>query len=45
MLRPEFELVNREDMNIPTCVKSADEAIDILREHHARWRLRQEAGA
>jgi uncharacterized protein (TIGR00730 family) len=42
MLRPDLELVNPEDMTIPTCVKSADEAIAMLREHHARWRLHQE---
>jgi len=45
MLRPGFELVNPEDLDIPTCVKSADEAIGVLREHHARWGLRQEGGA
>ena len=44
MLRPGIELVNPEDIDIPTCVKSADEAIAVLREHHARWRLRQIGG-
>ncbi len=42
MLRPGFELVNPEDMAIPTCVRSADEAIAVLREHHARWQFHQE---
>lgn len=42
MLRPGFELANPEDMAIPRCVNSADEAMAILREHHARWRLAQE---
>jgi len=37
MLRPGFELANPEDMSIPLCVNSADEAIAIVREHHARW--------
>lgn len=37
MLRPSFELVSPEDMTIPRCVKSADEAIAILKERHARW--------
>jgi uncharacterized protein (TIGR00730 family) len=30
-------LANREDMSIPTCVNTADEAIRLVREHHARW--------
>jgi hypothetical protein len=38
MLRPGFELVKPEDIAIPRCVDSADEAIAIVREHHARWR-------
>jgi len=37
MLRPGFELANPEDMTIPHCVKGVDEAIAILKEHHARW--------
>lgn len=40
MLRPGFELANAEDMDIPRCVKSADEAIAILTEQHARWQQR-----
>jgi len=39
MLRPGFELANPEDMGIPRCVRTADEAMAILREDHARWRL------
>jgi uncharacterized protein (TIGR00730 family) len=30
-------LANAEDMSIPRCVNSADEAIALLREHHSRW--------
>jgi uncharacterized protein (TIGR00730 family) len=30
-------LANAEDMSIPRCVNSADEAIAMIREHHARW--------
>lgn len=41
MLRPGFELVNSEDMAIPRCVKTADEAIAVLRENHAQWQLIQ----
>jgi uncharacterized protein (TIGR00730 family) len=41
MLRPGFELANAEDMKIPSCVDGADEAIAIIREHHARWQAGQ----
>jgi len=37
MLRPGFELANAEDMKIPHCVDNAEQAIAIVREHHARW--------
>lgn len=37
MLRPGFELANAKDMKIPCCVDTADEAIAIVREHHAYW--------
>jgi len=37
MLRPGLELANPEDMNIPSCVDSADEAIAIIRDHYAQW--------
>jgi len=30
-------LANAEDMAIPCCVNTADEAIAVLREHHAKW--------
>jgi len=39
MLRPGFELANPEDMQIPSCVDSADGAIAIIRDHHAQWQL------
>jgi uncharacterized protein (TIGR00730 family) len=38
MLRPGFELASAEDMKIPRCVDTAEQAIAIVREHHARWR-------
>jgi len=41
MLRPGFELANAEDMKIPHCVDGADQAIAIIREHHARWQAAQ----
>jgi uncharacterized protein (TIGR00730 family) len=37
LLRPELPLASASDMNIPTCVDTADEAIALIREHHARW--------
>jgi hypothetical protein len=37
MLRPGFELANREDMATPRCASSADEVLAIIHEHHARW--------
>ena len=45
MLRPGFELASPEDMKIPRCVDTADEAVAIVREHHARWRTGQTQGA
>jgi hypothetical protein len=36
-------LANAEDMDIPRCVNTADEAIALLREHHARWLAGQKA--
>jgi uncharacterized protein (TIGR00730 family) len=38
LLHPEAPLANPEDLKIPQCVNSGDEAIALLREHHARWR-------
>jgi hypothetical protein len=37
MLRPGFELANAEDMKIPICVDTGAEAVDAIRDHHARW--------
>ena len=37
LLKPELNLANTEDLAIPRCVKTADEAIALLREHHAKW--------
>ena len=44
MLRPGFELAKAEDMKIPQCVDTADEAIAIIREHYAQWQLQREGG-
>jgi uncharacterized protein (TIGR00730 family) len=37
LLKPELSLASPEDMDIPRCVKTADEAIALLRDHHAKW--------
>jgi uncharacterized protein (TIGR00730 family) len=37
LLKPELNLANAEDMSIPRCVNTADEAIALIREHHAKW--------
>lgn len=44
MLRPGFELASPEDMKIPQCVDTADEAIAIIRAHHADWQRKQKDG-
>ncbi len=37
LLTSQPPLANPEDMNIPRCVGTADEAVALIREHHARW--------
>jgi uncharacterized protein (TIGR00730 family) len=36
-------LANPQDMDIPRCVNTADEAVALIREHHARWLQEQRA--
>jgi uncharacterized protein (TIGR00730 family) len=36
-------LANPEDMTIPRCLNTADEAVALIREHHARWLRAQQA--
>ena len=43
MLDPRLHLVDIEDLSIPRCVDTADEAIALIREHHGRW-LRAQPG-
>lgn len=38
MLDPRLPVVNVEDLSIPRCVATADEAIAVIPEHHSRWR-------
>jgi uncharacterized protein (TIGR00730 family) len=37
LVSKELQLANPEDMLIPQCVNTADEAIALLQSHHARW--------
>lgn len=37
LLSPQLHLANEEDLDIPTCVNSGDEAIALLRKHQADW--------
>jgi uncharacterized protein (TIGR00730 family) len=41
MLDPKTPLASPEDMNIPVCVDTADEAIAAVRDVHARWLAEQ----
>ena len=43
MLGFDPQLANHEDIELPTCVAGADQAIGLVREHHARW-AEQKAG-
>jgi len=38
MLDPRLALANPEDLKIPRCVDTADEAIAVLRDVHAKWK-------
>jgi hypothetical protein len=37
MLDPRLALINEEDLKIPQCLDTADEAIAVVREFHAKW--------
>jgi uncharacterized protein (TIGR00730 family) len=41
MLDPQLPVVNVEDLSIPRCVATADEAIAVIREHHGQWQRAQ----
>jgi uncharacterized protein (TIGR00730 family) len=41
LLHPQLHLANPEDLDIPTCVETADEAISLLRAHYAKWEKSQ----
>jgi hypothetical protein len=37
LLRPEFPLANPEDLAIPHCVDTAEQAITVIRKRHQEW--------
>jgi hypothetical protein len=41
MLDPTLALANPEDLQIPTCLDTADEAIAVVRDLHRKWQARQ----
>jgi len=41
MLDPRLALANPEDLQIPQCVDTADEAITLVRDRHHAWQLQQ----
>jgi uncharacterized protein (TIGR00730 family) len=41
LLKSEPPLANPEDIDIPKCVNTADEAIALLRDHHAKWQAQK----
>jgi len=41
MLNPAFPLARPEDMKIPLCLNSADDAIAVIKKHYAVWRKEQ----
>jgi uncharacterized protein (TIGR00730 family) len=41
MLSTDPPLANTQDMDIPQCVATADEAVAIIRKHHAQWQQDQ----
>ena len=45
LLTPQLPLASPEDLTIPRCVNTADEAIALVGEHHARWLRGQETQA
>jgi predicted Rossmann-fold nucleotide-binding protein len=41
MLDPRLALAHADDLQIPRCLETADEAIALVREVHARWKAMQ----
>jgi uncharacterized protein (TIGR00730 family) len=45
MLRPDGPLASGDDLAIPICCRTGPEIIDIVHEHHARWKTKRESPA
>jgi len=45
LLSPDLALVSPEDLEIPRCVASGDEAVALLREHYTQWQRESLASA
>ena len=45
MLDPRLHLANPDDLTIPRCLETADEAIAVLGELHAAWQSKQRVGS
>jgi len=45
MLRPGFELAGAKDLEIPKCVEDAEQAITLVKKHHAGWKAARDASA
>lgn len=43
MLRPDAPLASPRDFAIPVCRRTGPEVLDVLRQHHDRWKASQEA--
>jgi uncharacterized protein (TIGR00730 family) len=43
LLNPQLPLAGADDLAIPQCLATADEAIAVIREHHAKWFANQTA--
>ena len=41
MLNPVLAVASKEDLDIPQCFDTADEAIAAMRAHHAAWKAAQ----
>jgi uncharacterized protein (TIGR00730 family) len=41
LLKPELNLANPEDIALPSCVSTSEEAIAMIRKYHAKWLAKQ----
>jgi hypothetical protein len=45
MLRLDGPLASPEDFAIPICCRTGPEVLEVLRDHHSRWKTKQESGS